>query len=204
MAQRGAPPARHRASWAIAARRDRHRVPQQRVRRRAALVSARNLVVARFEALRQFAGREGHCRVPGSHDEQLPDISVPLFDWCTRQRHHYRHGQMPAARARLETVAGWQWERQPAPRVLLDIGDARHGTRTGYVKGCRCAECTAANRRKEVERSARAAAGGPTTDLVDAARARPAAPPRRTRCRTQVAGTGLRSERENDRADHFR
>lgn len=84
----------------------------------------------------------------------------------------YRHGQMPAARARLETVAGWQWERQPAPRVLLDIGDARHGTRTGYVKGCRCAECTAANRRKEVERSARAAAGGPTTDLVDAARAR--------------------------------
>jgi transcriptional regulator with XRE-family HTH domain len=56
--------------------------------------------------------------------------------------------------------------------VLLDIGDTRHGERTGYVKGCRCEDCTEANRLKEVQRTARAADGGPTTDLVDAARAR--------------------------------
>ena len=124
-------------------------------------------------AIREFVAREGHCRPRFSHFEELPDFSVPLYDWCTRQRHLYRHGQLLPARAqRLEAVAGWQWERQPAPRVLLDIGDTRHGERTGYVKGCHCDECTEANRLKAVERTARAAAGGPTTDLVDASAAR--------------------------------
>lgn len=126
-----------------------------------------------LEALRQFVSREGHCRPPYSHYEELPDFSLPLYDWCTRQRHLYRHGHMVAERARLlAAVPGWQWERQPAPRVLRDIGDIPHGTRTGYVKGCTCDECTAANREKEAERAARAAAGGPTTDLVDAGAAR--------------------------------
>lgn len=126
-----------------------------------------------FEALRQFVTREGHCRPPYSHYEELPDFSLPLYDWCTRQRHSYRHGHMVAERARLlAAVPGWQWEREPAPRVLRDIGDSRHGTRTGYVKGCTCDDCTAANRTKEAERAARAAAGGPTTDLVDTGSAR--------------------------------
>ncbi len=126
-----------------------------------------------LEALRQFVAREGHCRPPYSHYEDLPDFSLPLYDWCTRQRHLYRHGHMVAERARLlAAVSGWQWERQPTPRVLRDIGDVRHGTRTGYVKGCTCQECTDANRTKEAERAARAAAGGPTTDLVDAGSAR--------------------------------
>lgn len=126
-----------------------------------------------LEALHQFVAREHHCRPPYEHVEHLPDIAIPLYDWCTRQRHFYRHGQLHPARARkLQAVAGWQWERQPAPRVLLDIGDARHGTRTGYVKGCRCDDCTHANRAEAAERAARAASGGPTTDLVDAAAAR--------------------------------
>lgn len=126
-----------------------------------------------LEALRQFVAREGHCRPPYSHVEQLSDFPLPLYDWCTRQRHLYRRGQLIAARAcKLETVEGWQWERQPTPRVLLDIGDTRHGQRTGYVKGCRCEDCTTANRLKEVQCTARAVAGGPTTDLVDAAPAR--------------------------------
>jgi Helicase associated domain len=69
-----------------------------------------------LEALRQFVAREGHCRPPYSHVEQLSDFRLPLYDWCTRQRHLYRHGQMIAARAhKLETVEGWQWERQPTP-----------------------------------------------------------------------------------------
>lgn len=126
-----------------------------------------------LEALRQFVARECHCRPPYTHYEELPDYSLPLYDWCTRQRHLYRHGQMVPARARmLIQVPGWQWERQPSPRVLLDIGDARHGTRTGYVKGCKCEACTEANRVKQAERAAVAAAGGPTTDLIDAAAAR--------------------------------
>lgn len=126
-----------------------------------------------LEALRQFVAREGHCRPPYSHYEDLPDYCLPLYDWCTRQRHLYRHGQLIPARARmLAQVPGWQWERQPTPRILVDIGDARHGTRTGYVKGCKCGACSEANRVKQAERAALAAAGGPTTDLVDAAAAR--------------------------------
>ncbi|MBS1693084.1 MAG: Helicase associated domain protein [Actinobacteria bacterium] len=126
-----------------------------------------------LEALRQFVSREGHCHPPYSHYEDLLDSSLPLYDWCTRQRHLFRHGHLVAARARLlAAVPGWQWERERAPRVLRDIGDARHGTRTGYVKGCTCDECTEANRAKEAERAARAAAGGPSTDLTDAGSAR--------------------------------
>ncbi|MBE5477713.1 hypothetical protein E3G68_005046 [Mycobacteroides abscessus] len=126
-----------------------------------------------LEALRQFVSREGHCRPPYSHYEELPDFSLPLYDWCTRQRHLYRHGHMVGERARLlAAIPGWQWERQPSPRVRRDIGAVQHGTRTGYVKGCTCPECTDANRVKEAERVARVAAGGPTTDRVDAGSAR--------------------------------
>ncbi|MCX5046688.1 Helicase associated domain protein [Aldersonia sp. NBC_00410] len=126
-----------------------------------------------LEALRQFASREGHSRVPCQHDEELVDTTVQLYAWCTRQRHLYRHGQLIEVRARMvAAVRGWQWERQPAPRVLLDIGDARHGSRTGYVKGCRCDECTKANTQEAAERAARAAAGVHSTDWVDARRAR--------------------------------
>lgn len=125
-----------------------------------------------LEALRQFVGREGHCRVPDQHIEQLSDFTVQLSVWCRRQRHCHRYGNLPLARvALLEEISGWRWEIQPAQRVHMDIGDARHGTRTGYVKGCRCDPCTEANRRDHQDRTVRAAAGGPSTDLVSAARA---------------------------------
>lgn len=126
-----------------------------------------------LQALHQFVAREGHCRPPYSHFEELADFTIPLYDWCTRQRHLYRHGHMLAVRAdKLAVVPGWEWERDRDPRVTKDIGDTEHGTRTGYVKGCHCDPCTEANRVKEVQRAARAAAGGPTTDLVDAGVAR--------------------------------
>jgi len=125
-----------------------------------------------LEALRQFVDREGHCRVPDQHIEPLPDLDAQLSVWCRRQRHSHRYGNLGSSRAcLLEAIPGWRWEIQPAPRVHLDIGDSRHGTRTGYVKGCRCDPCTEANLADHQARTARAAAGGPTTDLVSAARA---------------------------------
>lgn len=126
-----------------------------------------------LEALRQFVAREGHCRIPDNHSEQLLDTTVALHQWSTRQRFTYRHDQMLPARAKLlERVAGWRWECEPAPRVKIDIGDTPHGERTGYVKGCRCTPCTRANNQKNAEREARIAAGLPSTVMVDADRAR--------------------------------
>ena len=126
-----------------------------------------------LEALRNFVDREHVCRVPDGHLERLPDCAVPLSVWCRRQRHAHRYGELSEARARLlGAVPGWQWEIQPAPRVLMDIGDARHGSRTGYVKGCRCDPCTEANRNDHSQRSDRQAAGHPATDWVPATAAR--------------------------------
>lgn len=126
-----------------------------------------------LEALRQFVAREGHCRVPDNHSEQLLDTTVALHQWSTRQRYTYRHDQLLPVRAKLlDRVAGWRWECEPAPRVKIDIGDTPHGERTGYVKGCRCTPCTRANNQKNAEREARIAAGLPSTVMVDADRAR--------------------------------
>ncbi|GAB4590118.1 helicase associated domain-containing protein [Nocardia sp. IFM 10818] len=125
------------------------------------------------EALRQFATRTGHCRVPYHHLEFLPDHEVNLSVWCTRQRFLHRHGTLADSRTRiLEAIPGWQWEHPPAPRQIRDIGETPHGTRTGYVKGCHCHDCTAANRADHAARARRAAAGEPTTDLVEAGRTR--------------------------------
>lgn len=126
-----------------------------------------------YLALRQFAGREGHCQVPAGHVEVLRDFEVDLQSWCRRIRHEHRTGQLDAERvAAVGAVPGWRWEIQPSPRIALDVGDSRHGSRTGYVKGCKCAACAEANRADHADRDARAAAGLPTTDLVDARAAR--------------------------------
>ncbi len=126
-----------------------------------------------LEALRQFADREGHARTPDGHVEILSDTEVALSVWCRRQRHERRHGRLSDQLAQiLESVPGWQWEIQPAPRVLLDIGDARHGTRTGYVKGCRCTPCSDANTEEAQERDRRIRAGLPSTDWVAAGKSR--------------------------------
>lgn len=125
------------------------------------------------EALHTFVRRERTCRVPDGHLERLPDCVIPLSVWCRRVRHAHRYGELSEARARLlDAVPGWQWEVQPAPRVLMDVGDARHGTRTGYVKGCRCASCTEANRYDHQRRTTREAAGQPGSDWIPAGAAR--------------------------------
>jgi superfamily II DNA or RNA helicase len=124
-------------------------------------------------ALRQFVAREGRCRPPELHVELLRDGQLALSAWCRRQRQDHRYGRLRADRvAALEAVEGWRWEIQPSPRTSMDVGDARHGTRTGYVKGCRCRPCTEANRNAHRAREVRARQGGPSTDLVPASRSR--------------------------------
>ena len=54
----------------------------------------------------------------------------------------------------------------------IQQGITRHSTQTSYVKGCRCQPCTDANRHAQAAREQRSRAGGPSTDLVSAARAR--------------------------------
>lgn len=126
-----------------------------------------------LEVLRQYAHREGRCRMPENHREDFEGTRYPLAVWCRRQRHAHRHGDLEPARVTaLQQVPGWLWEIQPSARIAIDIGDTRHGTRTGYVKGCRCQECTDANRAEQTARDQRAREGGPSTDLISAARAR--------------------------------
>ena len=126
-----------------------------------------------LDVLHQYAAREGRCRMPENHTEDFMGTQYPLYVWCRRQRHDHRHNNLhPDRAAALEQVPGWLWEIQPTPRISIDIGDTRHGTRTGYVKGCRCQPCTDANRVEQAARELRALSGGPSTDLVCAARAR--------------------------------
>lgn len=126
-----------------------------------------------LEVLSRYVAREGRCRMPEGHTEDFEGAEYPLYVWCRRQRHDHRYGTLDPSRIEaLEQVPGWLWEIQPTPRISIDIGDARHGTRTGYVKGCRCQPCTDANRLAQADRDRRARTGGPSTDLVAAARAR--------------------------------
>lgn len=126
-----------------------------------------------MEALRQFVAREGHARIPDGHQEQLRDIVIALCDWARRQRYLYRHDRLIPARALLlAKISGWQWEIAAAPRIQRDIGASSHGTRTGYVKGCRCEDCTRANRAQQLEYARRLAAGEPTTTRLDPGRTR--------------------------------
>lgn len=126
-----------------------------------------------LEALKQFVAREGHCVPPDSHVEDLADVSVPLFDWCTRQRYFYRHGRLISARVQLlAAVTGWRWECPPAPRVRRDIGVTKHGSPAGYTKGCTCELCTAANRDRKQRYQQRVADGEPIAQCVDTGAAR--------------------------------
>jgi superfamily II DNA or RNA helicase len=136
-----------------------------------------------YQALCAFVARHGHACVVGDHIEhvQVTDlvlgrytIAVALGRWGTVQRQQHRQGRMPADRAALlERHPGWRWEVDPAERVAVNLGSTPHGgTRTGYVKGCRCPDCTAANTRDYHQREQRRRVGLPGTDLVDVGPAR--------------------------------
>lgn len=126
-----------------------------------------------LEALHQFVTREGHCRIPYEHHEELSDITIPLYVWARNCRHFRRAGTLAAHRvALLEQVPGWVWEIPAPAHVRADIPADRHGTRAGYAAGCKCEECCAANLADHRRRTRLASAGLPTTDLVDADAAR--------------------------------
>lgn len=70
-------------------------------------------------ALKQYAAREGHARVPVSHYEQFGGRRVPLGTWVGYTRQRYRRGLLPQDRiALLSGLAGWEWgPLTPGPTV---------------------------------------------------------------------------------------
>jgi hypothetical protein len=130
--------------------------------------------LAGYEALLAYVRREGTTRAPEAHREILDGaISFPLCRWCVRQRYLHRHGELPAKLAALlERVPGWEWEIGAEPRVRKDIGRTRHGTPAGYVKGCRCDDCSLVDADRKQSRADRIRSGGPSSLRVDAVPAR--------------------------------
>jgi hypothetical protein len=59
-----------------------------------------------FSHLKQFADREGHCRVPASYKT---DDDYRLGQWVTVQRTD-REKMEPNRRQRLEALPGWSWD----------------------------------------------------------------------------------------------
>ena len=120
-------------------------------------------------ALAQYADTHGHLRLPDQHTVTVHGVQIALAQWVAARRHEHRRGALdPDRAATLEAIPGWTWAAPRAPRRRTPLGATRHGTRTGYVKGCRCTECTAANLRYNTEREQKKAAGQATTTKVDA------------------------------------
>ena len=71
---------------------------------------------ASLEALRRFAKRQGHARVPFAHREG----EIPLGWWVDTQRQFRAHARLSRERARLlERVPGWTWN---VPDDLFEDG----------------------------------------------------------------------------------
>lgn len=61
-------------------------------------------------ALRQYADREQHARVPASHVEHWGTTSVALGAWVGYVRQRRRKDALAQSRIdTLNTVAGWEW-----------------------------------------------------------------------------------------------
>lgn len=78
------------------------------------------------EALRQFVGREGHCRIPPTHVENLADYSLSLHSWFALQRQRYLRGELNAVKARLlQAAAGGPIVAVQRPQAF-GVGTSRH------------------------------------------------------------------------------
>ena len=74
-----------------------------------------NPVEAKYQrnlmALRQFAAREGHARVPVKHLEVVDEDEFNLGSWVATRRYEFGKGQLSAERiADLEALPGWRWK----------------------------------------------------------------------------------------------
>ena len=62
-------------------------------------------------ALRQYAARKGHARVPQVHVEPFNGEKLNLGTWVNNRRAEYGKGKLSAERvAELEAVPGWEWD----------------------------------------------------------------------------------------------
>ena len=126
------------ASWVIRHRQEHKtgKVPADRVARLEAQPGwVWDVLAARwddnFAALRGFADREGHARVPTDHAEG----DIRLGQWVIAQRQSNRKGELARERAaRLAAVQGWVWDTRDA---AWDEGFAslvRFQQRTGHSR----------------------------------------------------------------------
>ena len=72
-----------------------------------------------IRALRQFAERAGHTRVPALHTEILDGVEVRLGAWVGYVRQRNKKNLIsPEKRTVLESLPGWEWgPLKPGPNT---------------------------------------------------------------------------------------
>lgn len=61
-------------------------------------------------ALKQFAEREGHTKIPAAHIEKFEESEITLGAWAGYTRQRYRKNQLPEERAHeLSFIKEWVW-----------------------------------------------------------------------------------------------
>lgn len=64
----------------------------------------------KYQALLNYAHREGHARVPADHIEKTASGTILLGDWVSHQRNAMRKGLISPARVgKLTGLPGWEW-----------------------------------------------------------------------------------------------
>ena len=72
----------------------------------------------RFSCLLQFVEREGHSRVPASHEEPFRGTIILLGRWVAYMRSRYRDGALNDEQVeQFESLPGWEWNPRPGPLV---------------------------------------------------------------------------------------